>query len=648
MGRPYATELSELDTTYKWAFQAQISELARSVRKAAGCPLIAVGSGGSLTSAHFVSLLHTSFTGQASQVFTPLEVATTPQHLAGSAVLICSAGGSNPDVLSATEALIKRTPRHLFAITTKLHTPLQVQFEAAQWPKCHAFSTPTKKDGFLATNSLLATMVLFTRAYETWAGVQTCLSPTLSSLLHEDSTREEFLAQLRDQVSPLVARGALVVIHDALTRPAAMDVESRLTEAGLLPVQPADFRNFAHGRHHWLARHGKTSSVLAFSEEESEIARRTLALIPSDVPKHHIRVDGRIRGAINAVCHSIFLAAIAGAEKGLDPGRPHVPPFGRKLYHLRSKSPKKDESNERMVVAIEGKSRLPLPALVLQDALGIWTEHYKSFVNRLAIARIQAVVLDYDGTLCSPSRRLEGPSSEIVKRLNQLLSAGLTVAVATGRGKSVRKTLCGLIGSRNQERLIVGYHNGAEISVLSDSTCPSDDRPFAPGLVSIAEALKSSELVRKEATVEAKGQQIALELLSTGDAKLLFLEVSQIMQRGENRDLSVVTSTHSIDILAPTVSKRKVVEEVLTRLGHPDTNPSAVLCIGDRGCPPGNDADLLRNPLALSVDEVNADPTTCWNLATPGLRFDSACLEYLTRLKVGKRGARFDTKGISS
>jgi hydroxymethylpyrimidine pyrophosphatase-like HAD family hydrolase len=647
MGRPYSTELSELDATYAWSLQAEIDGLAHSVSKAAGFPLIAVGSGGSLTSAHFVSLLHTSFTGQASQVFTPLEVATTAQHLAETSVLICSAGGSNPDVLSATEALIKRAPHHLFAITTKPHTPLGRQFAAAEWPQCHAFSTPTKQDGFLATNSLLATMVLLTRAYETWAGVETCLAPTLSSLLHADSSRQEFVTKLRNQVSPIVFRGALVVVHDAMTKPAAMDVESRLTEAGLLPVQPADFRNFAHGRHHWLARHGQMSSVLAFSEQESELAKRTLALIPPNIPRHHIRVNGRIRGAINAVCHSIFLAAVAGAEKGLDPGRPHVPPFGRKLYHLRHKASQWGNFDERMVGAIEGKSGLPFTALVLQDALGAWSDHYKSFVKRLAAAQIAAVVLDYDGTLCSPSRRLEGPSPEIVKRLNQLLSAGLMVAVATGRGKSVRKTLCSVIKGANQKRMIVGYHNGAEISVLSDASCPSDDRKFAPELVAIAEALKSSRMVRKAATVEAKGKQIAIELLPNGDAKQLFSEVNLLMQRADNRNLSVVTSTHSIDILAPFVSKRKVVEHVLVRLG-PESDLGSVLCIGDRGCPPGNDADLLCHRLALSVDEVSADPATCWNLATPGLRFDSACLEYLSRLKMGKCGARFDTKGIDT
>jgi hydroxymethylpyrimidine pyrophosphatase-like HAD family hydrolase len=647
MGRPYSTELSELDATYAWSVQAEIDGLAHAVSKVAGFPLIAVGSGGSLTSAHFVSLLHTSFTGQIGQVFTPLEAATTAQHLAGISVLICSASGSNPDVLSATESLIKRTPHHLFAITTKQHTPLRRQFAAAEWPECHAFSTPTKKDGFLATNSLLATMVLFTRAYEIWAGVETCLAPTLNSLLHADLSREEFVARLLKQVSPVVSRGTMVVMHDVITKPAAMDVESRLTEAGLLPVQPADFRNFAHGRHHWLARHGKTTSVLAFSEQESEIAKRTLALIPSDIPRHHIRVVGGMRGAINAVCHSIFLAAVAGAEKGLDPGRPHVPPFGRKLYHLRQKAPKSGNFDERMVAAIERKSGVPLTALVLQNALDGWSDHYKSFVARLAAARIAAVVMDYDGTLCSPSRRLDSPSSEIVERLNQLLGAGLIVAVATGRGKSVRKTLCNVIKAANQKRLIVGYHNGAEISVLSDATCPPDDRPFAPELVAVAEALKSSVLVRKSATVEAKGQQITIELLANGNAKQVLSEVSQLTQRTGNRDLSVVTSTHSIDILAQFISKRKVVEDVLARLG-PGSGPDSVLCIGDRGCPPGNDSDLLCHPLALSVDEVSADPLTCWNLAAPGLRFDSACFEYLGRLKIGKGDIHFDTKGIDS
>ena len=49
----------------------------------------------------------------------------------------------------------------------------------AEWPICHAFATPTKRDGFLATNSLLATLVLLVRAYELWAGSRRLLPATL-------------------------------------------------------------------------------------------------------------------------------------------------------------------------------------------------------------------------------------------------------------------------------------------------------------------------------------------------------------------------------------------------------------------------------------------------------------------------------------
>jgi hypothetical protein len=260
MGRPYAAELSELDATYEWAMRASVADLSRSVAHSAHHPLITVGSGGSLTSAHFASFLHSHLTGQASQTFTPFELASNAQRLDGWAVMICSAGGSNPDVVTVADLLIRRAPRQLIAITTKIGSPLQTRLDSAHWPSCYAFETPTKKDGFLATNSLLATVVLLTRAYEAWAGTKPCLPPTLTSLLHPTMTRFAFVKQFRDDLGPIVGRGTLVVLHGAATKPAAMDVESRFTEAALGNVQLADYRNFAHGRHHWLARHAETNS----------------------------------------------------------------------------------------------------------------------------------------------------------------------------------------------------------------------------------------------------------------------------------------------------------------------------------------------------------------------------------------------------
>jgi fructoselysine-6-P-deglycase FrlB-like protein/hydroxymethylpyrimidine pyrophosphatase-like HAD family hydrolase len=650
MGRPYAAELLELDATYEWAIRAAVSELARSVAQSAHHPLITVGSGGSLTSAHFAGLLHTRLTGQAAQTLTPYELVTTPQQLAGSSILICSAGGSNPDVITAAELVIKRSPRQLFAVTTRIGSLLQEQLEAAAWPRCHAFDTPIRKDGFLATNSLLATIVLLTRAYETWIGAVTCLPPTLEALLHPNANRRDFLDECRDHLASVMQRATLIVLHGAATKPAAMDVESRFTEAALANVQPADFRNFAHGRHHWLARHPESSAVLAFSESGDQIARRTLSLLPASIPRWQVSVEPGLRGALAAICQSLLLAEIAGTAKGIDPGRPHVPAFGRKLYHLRAMPrlyPRADGARERMNLAIERKSGLPLFGLAIRGELDDWYKHYSTFIERLSKARIRAIVVDYDGTLCAPERRLDGLSSPIAKRLNALLAAGATVAVATGRGKSVREALCRHVTDpQHRARLIVGYHNGAEIAPLSDATCPEPKRPLAPELATIAKALQGSATIVRHATVEAKGKQIALELLPAGDRTALWDEAVRVVDRHYICGISLVTSSHSVDVIAPGVNKANVVDDVVKRLRLSNGGATCVLCIGDRGRTPGNDADLLRHPLSLSVDEISADPTTCWAIAEPGLRFDLACLEYFTRLRPGKTGMRFDVKGV--
>jgi hydroxymethylpyrimidine pyrophosphatase-like HAD family hydrolase len=650
MGRPYAVELEELDATYAWSIGAPISELARSVARCVHHPLIAVGSGGSLTSAHFAGLLHTRFTGQASQTLTPYELATASQSFADTAILICSAGGSNPDVITAAELVLKRMPHQLFAVTTRSGSPLQERLESASWPDCHAFSTPTKKDGFLATNSLLATIVLLTRAYETWAGVAPSLPTTLDGLMHANQSRTAFFAECRERLAPLVTRATLVVLHGATTKPAAMDVESRFTEAALANVQPADFRNFAHGRHHWLARHGAHSAVLAFADDGDEIARRTLALIPREIPRWQVSVEPSVRGALAAVCQSLFFAAIAGASNELDPGRPHVPTFGRKLYHLKAMPtlyPGSADADERMNLAIERKSGLPLTSLAIQGQFDSWSQAYDAFVDRLAKGRLRAIVLDYDGTLCSQRRRLLGLSAPIAKRLNTLLAAGLTVAVATGRGKSVREALCHHItAAEHRARVIVGYHNGAEIVPLADESCLQSDRALAPELDAIARMLRDSVIITRHATVEAKGKQIALELLPVGDSMVLWEEAARIVQQYGPHGVSVVTSSHSVDIIAPGVSKSAVVDYLVQQLRLPNEGADSILCIGDRGRGAGNDADLLRHPLSLSVDEVSAEPTTCWGIAEPGRRFDLACLEYLLRLRPTKSGTRFDVKGV--
>jgi hypothetical protein len=101
----------------------------------------------------------------------------------------------------------------------------------------------------------------------------------------------------------------------------------------------------------------------------------------------------------------------------------------------------------------------------------------------------------------------------------------------------------------------------------------------------------------------------------------------------------VLRSGHSVDILAPGVSKLAVVRWAAELAG---CSTDEVLCVGDQGCWPGNDHELLGTPLSLSANVTSADPDRCWNLAPAGSSESQATLGYLSLLKKSRGWLRFD------
>ena len=89
--------------------------------------------------------------------------------------------------------------------------------------------------------------------------------------------------------------------------------------------------------------------------------------------------------------------------------------------------------------------------------------------------------------------------------------------------------------------------------------------------------------------------------------------------------------------MAAGVSKLNVLKHLRESIGA-----ASVLTIGDRGRWPGNDYELLKEPFALSVDELSVDPNTCWNLAPRGQRGIAATLCYLRALTATDATLRFD------
>jgi hypothetical protein len=120
VARPYAHEMDQLAQTLSWAGSTPVDDLVRAVGTATLAPLVAVGSGGSLSAAHFLVQIHQSITGQLGRAATPAELIGEPELRAAS-IWLLSAGGGNVDINAAFEDAVGREPRQLAWIS---HTSL--------------------------------------------------------------------------------------------------------------------------------------------------------------------------------------------------------------------------------------------------------------------------------------------------------------------------------------------------------------------------------------------------------------------------------------------------------------------------------------------------------------------------------------------
>src|SRR5262245_23965106 len=192
LGKPYASELNALKETYGYSLALPVDSLAAFLRSGAALPLVSVGSGGSLTSAHLAALLHTHYTGKLAKAMTPLELVSSPVNLRDLAVLVVTAGGRNPDILGGFERVARREPKLLGVLCARKDTPLAQT--AGSRAFVHEFELPAGKDGFLATNTLLATGILLARAYGRLWSERELLPARLEELLHPEVAPDDFLS----------------------------------------------------------------------------------------------------------------------------------------------------------------------------------------------------------------------------------------------------------------------------------------------------------------------------------------------------------------------------------------------------------------------------------------------------------------------
>ena len=119
-----------------------------------------------------------------------------------------------------------------------------------------------------------------------------------------------------------------------------------------------DPRNFAHGRHNWFAFHGKHTGIVSLeTNDSSREVERTLKYLPECVDVLRVKSgrDGPV-ATIELVSTVMKLAGEVAESRGIDPGQPKVPEFGRRLY--RAGSIRRSRSKESDPIAKKRKALL--------------------------------------------------------------------------------------------------------------------------------------------------------------------------------------------------------------------------------------------------------------------------------------------------
>ena len=623
MGKPFKEELKKLSETIRWAEQQDVTHLAQFLfAENKQIPLVCIGSGGSLSACHYAVQLYQQRNGVLAQAMTPLQLMYAGYNIIRSSkLLFLSASGKNKDILSAIKYGVKYNETGMMSLTLRKNNPTEELLE--QYPKVQRWceNIPSEKDGFLATNSLLATFTLLCKA--------ACASKYQDSRFKLNDLQPETFNLNLSVIQNFI------VMYGATGEPVAWDIESKLTEAALGSALLSDYRNFGHGRHHWFDKRGENSCIIALvTPVERELAYKTIGCLTKIVQVIYIEteLDGP-QASIDMLLKAFRFVNDLGEARGIDPGKPGVPGYGRLLYNLNYYKqtncilPAEKALDVAVLrkLGIAGRENVPLWVY--------YSESCQRFVRQLNRGRFTTVAFDYDGTLSASDRKsrfTNGLCDEIRDALMPLLENGVQIVVATGRGKSVGESFQESIDQKYWLQIKVGYYNGACLLTLGDEDELKKwkKQHFDSELKELEEELKlrlPAECVGYK--FEERSLQLSIEgEMTQAESQLVYDTCREIIWDKQMKGIRVWRSSHSMDIVVyREVSKLRVIED-----------PEHTLCIGDYGTVEGNDYEMLTSKYSLSVDRVSKNTESCWNIAPSGMKGLDATLYYISRMKANE------------
>jgi hydroxymethylpyrimidine pyrophosphatase-like HAD family hydrolase len=577
------------------------------------------GSGGSYAAASYLARIHEEYTSNVATSRTPLSFLTSnlPEN---SCVALISASGRNKDILRSLKFAVKKDIENILIITNTGDSPLANRGKELGNALVFDLDLSVRRDGYLATNTLLGTVTTVYKAYHDAYDLSHKLPQNLGSILHPDTTQEKFLTDLKKEIELMSDVDTLLTLHGGWSSIGAIDTESRMAESGLKNIQLTDARNFAHGRHQWIVQRKDETGVIAYSDPEvSPTISKTLNRLPDGIPQVRVSTDftGPV-GGISQLVKSIYITQILSEQEGLDPGRPDVPKWAKRIHNL---TPTLNRSRE-----LNGKST---------------ANEVDEFISNLSKSEFEGVVVDYDGTLVSTHSRFSPPRKRINEQLQRLLDEGMVIGVATGRGDSAGEDLREVISEKYWDQVHIGYYNGTEIAPLTKHQAPDDTNTVKDAdLEKLLNLLtENNDLFR----IKTRPKKISLHIkrdMSIEDAWFMI----ENMIRENNINAKLLTSGHSLDAVPINYSKLSVVKKVADLNG---STTDRILRIGDTAPWPGNDYEFLSHPLGISVDKDCITGSGGYKITPPGYRGPGATLQILESIHMSENSWRLDVEKIT-
>jgi hydroxymethylpyrimidine pyrophosphatase-like HAD family hydrolase/fructoselysine-6-P-deglycase FrlB-like protein len=624
MGRVYSNELDDIPNTIEWASQVPLHEKSSATRSGSGSSIFVVlGSGGSFTVAHAIATNYTLKKIGIGIAWTPMQYALRGKNLPSHRVLLVSAEGKNSDILLAARCSLDwatGVETLTFSETSPLLSLLAGKAVTT------ALQAPWGKDGYLATNSLIAALLVAFRLQGSES-----LDPLLLRAWFKASRTSFLLSQAGEQIA---AARKVLVLYGNQGQTGAVDIESKISEAGFGFAQITDFRQFAHGRHIQLVDQQSPFPVLSFvSPAETELWAATRRLIPEYVPVTECQLPESFEMAsICGVLNGMIMMESASKVLHQDPGSPVVPEFARRIHFI----------NPRQYFSHDG-SRYNRKVASLEPALGCdgAKQAGASFIERLRLTRFRAVVMDFDGTLCETTKRKDGLDPSLKPLLLTLLDHGIVLAFASGRGRSIYNDLRKKIPEKYWDKVILGMYSGSVVLFLSENY---------PEVETVDQRIAAAQNELESLGLTGNGRislsprfgQLTVRE-SQAQSTELIAELCELVAE-KIGGLRTYRSAHSVDLVSDGTSKLAVVEALRLKFGIDD--PDAVLRLGDRGERSGNDYELLGDGLGLSVDGVSDDPLHCWLLGDPKLSPVQRCAHLLQALEVNVEQACFSEAAL--